>query len=320
MTCSGFTSMLHTGANKMSLCQAFNKFHSPCFNHPLEGKDVCYQHQNFYDQDIWCKRFPLSPIGIRLFYFSSSSKIKQIYNKAIMEGRVRITMQHFLDLEEASMGETDAYVDYYLFCCGHPDVDPLWSGTLFKRAIHTILGLHKTGVYETILNDKKLLTRLLDPIFNSPYRSFSSMLFFTFQSVLIIDNKRRSDVALNLDRDEISLIQYIKAHPKFKDFLLEHSDKEDKMLGFLEHKGWIKEGSCHEKIKKFFEGLSAERALLLERMEVAMAPLRTEIVEAVWHPSMFMDFREYQDLESRWSGGPSASKYRANIECPALVN
>ena len=300
MTCSRFTKHLHIGANKMSLCQAFNKFHAPCFSHPLEGKDVCFQHQNFYNPDIWFRRFPLSPIGVRLFYFSSSSKIRHIYKKAILEGRVPITKQHFVDLEESSMGETDAYVDYYLFCCGHPDVDPLWSTVLFKRAIHLILCLHKTVVYSTILDDKKLLTRFLDPIFNSPYRSFSTMLFTTFQKILIFDPVRRGDAGLYLDREEISLIQYIKAHPKFKDFLLEHSDKEDKMLGLLKNSRPVEANSCHEKVKKFFESLPAERQKLLEQMAARIAPLRTEIVEAVWHPSMFMDFREYQDLKNRW--------------------
>jgi len=198
------------------------------------------------------------------------------------------------------MGETDAYVDYYLFCCGHPDVDPLWSTVLFKRAIHLILCLHKTVVYSTILDDKKLLTRFLDPIFNSPYRSFSTMLFTTFQKILIFDPVRRGDAGLYLDREEISLIQYIKAHPKFKDFLLEHSDKEDKMLGLLKNSRPVEANSCHEKVKKFFESLPAERQKLLEQMAARIAPLRTEIVEAVWHPSMFMDFREYQDLKNRW--------------------
>jgi hypothetical protein len=32
-----------------------------------------------------------------------------------------------------------------------------------------------------------------------------------------------------------------------------------------------------------------------------MAPLREEMVAAVWHPSMFMDFQDYKELKSRWN-------------------
>ena len=112
-------------------------------------------------------------------------------------------------------------------------------------------------------------------------------------------NNGRSSAGANLDNADVSLIQYIKSHPKFTDFLWEHTDKEEKVLALANNKK-AEIGSCHEKIKAFLESLAGERVSLREAKTTAMAPLREEIVAAVYEPAMFMDFQDYKELRQRW--------------------
>jgi hypothetical protein len=285
----------------MSFCSAFNRFNSPCLKHVSGGEDVCSYHVNFYKPEIWFKRFPFSEDGERTFYFSSNSKLQAIYKKGILEGRVPINKEHFTDMEQHDQHGT--LVDYYLFCCQRPDVDPLWSNKMFQKAITEVLNCHKQGVFSNTAADKNLLYRFLDPIFNNPSRTFSYMVCNTLYVSMMLEstkNNGRSSAGVNLDNAEVSLIQYIKSHPKFTDFLWEHTDKEEKVLALANNKK-VEVGSCHEKIKAFLESLAGERVSLREAKALAMAPLREEIVAAVWHPSMFMDFQDYKELKSRWN-------------------
>jgi len=284
----------------MPFCSAFNRFNAPCLNQISDGQDVCHHHVNFYRPDIWFQRFPFSADGERTFHFSSDSKLQAIYKKAILEGRVPINMDHITEI--AQRGENHL-VDYYLLCCQRADVDPLWSTKMFQKAISEILNCHKNSIFSNITADKNLLYRFLDPIFNNPTRPFSYMVCNTLYVSMMLEstkNNGRSSAGANLDNAEVSLLQYIKAHPKFTDFLWEHSDKEEKVLSLANNKK-VEVGSCHEKIKAFLESLPGERLALRQAKTVEMAALREEIVAAVWHPSMFMDFQEYQDLRSRWN-------------------
>lgn len=285
----------------MSFCSAFNRFNSPCLKHVPDGEDVCRYHVNFYKPEIWFKRFPFSKDGERTFYFSSNSKLQAIYKKGILEGRVPINKDHFTDMEQ--LDQHGSHVDYYLFCCQRADVDPLWSNKMFQKAITEVLNCHKQNVFWTCLANKQQLYRFLDPIFNNPSRAFSYMVCNTLYVSMMLEstkNNGRSSAGANLDNTEVSLIQYIKSHPKFTDFLWEHTDKEEKILALTNNKK-AEVGSCHEKIKAFLESLAGERLSLREAKTTAMAPLREEIVAAVYEPAMFMDFQEYRELKIRWN-------------------
>ena len=284
----------------MPFCSAFNRFNSPCLNHVSGGNDVCHRHVNFYKPDVWFARFPFSPEGQRAFYFSSGAKLQAIYKKGIIEGRVPIDRTHFTDIEQHD--KNGNLVDYYLLCCLNEDVDPLWNTKMFQKAIIEIMNCHKQGVFSNILANKNLLYRFLDPIFNSSFRSFSYMVYNTLYTAIMMEsikNTGNNSAGVNLDNVEVSLLQYIKSHPKFTDFIWEHSDKEEKVLALANNKK-AEADSCHEKIKIFLESLAGEREQLRVSKTAVMAPLRQEIIAAVWHPSMFMDFKEYQELKSRW--------------------
>jgi hypothetical protein len=288
----------------MPFCSAFNRFNSPCLKQVPDGQDVCCYHVNFYKPEVWFKRFPFSEDGERTFYFSSTTKLHSIYKKGILEGRIPINKEHFTDMEQ--LDQHGSLVDYYLFCCQRADVDPLWSNKMFQKAITEVLNCHKQNVFWTCLANKDQLYRFLDPIFNNKVRPFSYMVCNTLYVSMILESTRnngRSSAGANLNNAEVSLIQYIKAHPKFTDFLWEHSDKEEKVLALANNKK-AEVGSCHEKIKAFLESLAGERISLRAAKAAAIAPLREEIVAAVYElakPGMFMDFQEYKELRQRWN-------------------
>jgi len=265
----------------MPYCNAFDRFNSPCLAEVSEGCDVCSQHTYFYGPH-WFDRFPLAPDpNSRMFYFSASSKIKAVYEKAILERRVIVTRAHIKELEENIPVNTG--VDYYLLCCMQGDVDPLSSPKFFTQAIKEILRCHENMIYDTIRADPGLLKRFLNPLLNSKYRSFSNMVCHILYCAYRLKNTRASQ---NID-GTVSLLQEIKNHPKFNsEFVWEHSMSEEKLVNMLVYNE-AAPNSVEEKIKKFFNDMRGIRSAAHERQRVSFEPKKEEIMALAWSPQRF---------------------------------
>jgi len=266
---------------RMPYCNAFDRFNSPCLAEVPEGCDVCTQHTYFYGPQ-WFDRFPLAPEpNSRMFYFSASSKVKAIYQKAIVERRVIVTRAHITDLEDQVPLHTG--VDYYLLCCMQDDFDPLSSPKFFTRAIKEILRCHENMIYDTIRADPGLLRRFLEPLLNSKYRSFSNMVCHILYCAYRIKNTAASQ---NID-GAVSLLQEIKNHPKFNsEFVWEHSNSEERLLNMLIYSE-AAPNSVQEKIKKFFTDMRSLRTAAHERRRVSFEPKKEEIMALAWSPERF---------------------------------
>ena len=266
---------------RMPYCNAFDRFNSPCLSEVPNGCDVCEQHTYFYGP-TWFERFPFAPEpNPRAFFFSASSKIKAIYEKAILEGRIKVTREHIKRLEE----ELPAHVglDYYLLCCMQSSVDPLSSPKYFTRAVKEILNCHKPMIYSAVQADPYLLKRFINPLLNTDYRSFSNMVCHILYCATRL--KDTSGV-VNLD-GPISLIQEIKNHPKFNsEFVWEHSDSEEKLINMLICSK-PEAGTIHYVIKKFFLDMKALRIAAHEKQKSLFETRRNEIMEIAWGPERF---------------------------------
>lgn len=266
---------------RMPYCNAFDRFNSPCLTEVPEGCDVCTQHTYFYGPQ-WFDRFPFAAEpNSRMFFFSSPSKIKAIYEKAILERRVIVSREHIKDLEENVPLHTG--VDYYLLCCMQDDMDPLSSPKFFTQVVKEILRCHENMIYDSIRADPGLLTRFLNPLLNSKYRSFSNMVCHILYCAYRINNTRTSK---NID-GVVSLIQEIKRHPKFNsEFLWEHSESEEKLVNMLAYNS-VEPGSLQAKIKGFFVDMKELRKAAHEKQRLSFQDKREEIMEIAWSPERF---------------------------------
>jgi len=219
-----------------------------------------------------------------MFFFSAGSKVKAIYQKAIVERRVIVTRAHIKELEERV--PLHVGVDYYLLCCMQDGVDPLSSPKFFTQAIKEILRCHENMIYDTIRADPALLRRFLEPLLNSKYRSFSNMVCHILYCAYRIKNTRASQ---SID-GTVSLIQEIKNHPKFNsEFVWEHSMSEERLVNMLIYSK-AEPNSVQEKIKKFFTDMRGVRTAAHERQRVSFEPKKEEIMALAWSPQRFANW------------------------------
>lgn len=275
----------HTGTS-MS-CSAFTGL-DPCQRLCLKGKDICEEHLTFYVPDIWFEKYIFS-IYRQQYYFSSSAKIQAIYTKAILEGRITITREHFRDLETCEHPES--LVDYYLLCCQQNQVDPLWSKKLFTETIKTILAMHMPDVISIIKLNPTLLYRFLDPLFTNTYRSFDYMVSYVlFTCISLYSNKGYTNLGY-----PVSLLQYINTHPKFNPrIILGHSQHIENLSQIVDLK------NTNDPIAAFLAGLPEQRKSYRDDRWKANMAFREELSYAVWKPEMFLDHESYAELKSRW--------------------
>lgn len=272
----------------MSHCNAFTDDLNPCLA-ACQG-DVCDEHMNFYDPDIWFERFIFSVDRLR-YVFSSPAKIQLIYKKAILDGRIQITRDHFRDLDTSQ--SPASLVDYYLLCCKQPGVDPLWSIMLFMLSIKTILDMHHPSVHDVILTNRHLLDRFLDPLFNT--KSFDMIMAQVFFHVLANDRHRGIQT---IDHPTVSLFQYIKSHPKYTELLWKHSYHEENLVTLIRNSK--NKGPSHDKVGLFLADIPAQRLAHYAKCRKQNQILREEIIYAVWNPEWYLDHEEYKGLMVRW--------------------
>lgn len=267
----------------MPYCNAFDRFNSPCMSEIPEGSDVCAQHVHFYGP-TWFDRFPFAPEpNPRLFFFSSSSKIKAIYTRAILEGRVKVSKEHIKRIEEEFPNSSEG-VDYYLLCCMQADVDPISSTRFFTQAVKNILDCHSLMVYQAVQADPYILTRFLSPLLNTRQRSFSSMVCHILYSAYRLTTS--ADMAKNIDKP-LSLLAEIKSHPKFtSEFLWEHSESEEKLVNMLLYSS-PEPDSVQYKIKQFFMNMKSLRKGAQERQKASFTEKKEKIMEFAWTPERF---------------------------------
>lgn len=266
----------------MPYCNAFDRFNSPCLSEISDGCDVCEQHTYFYGPQ-WFERFPFAPEpNSRMFYFSSSSKIKAIYTKAILEGRVKITPDVLRRIEDEEYVHHSG--DFYALCCMRDGFDPLMSPRLFTQVVKEILHCHTSLVYDATRGDPYLLTRFLDPLLNTKFRSFGNMVCHILYCVYRLAPS--NDVARNIDAP-ISLFQQIKSHPKFtSEFLWEHSDSEEKLMNMLSYSK-ADPPSVQWKVKEFFKNMRNLRQEAQETQRASFSEKRDEILAIAWNPDRF---------------------------------
>ena len=276
-------------------CSAFTDTLDPCAAICTEGKDVCVDHIDFYDPDTWFEKYVFS--GDRhTYYFSSSSKLQVIYMKGILEARVKITREHFKDLETSE--HLEGLVDYYLLCCSAEKdrIDPLWSKKLFTATLRTVLSMHMPDICPIVELNPHLLYRFLDPLFATKTRSFDFMVSYVLFECIRISraatNKGKGYANLDV---AISLLQYINDHPEFNNrILLGHSQHIENLSQIIDL------NDLDDPIAKFLASLPEKRQLYRDTRQETNKPLREELSYAVWKPEMYLDHECYAQMMARW--------------------
>lgn len=277
----------------MAFCKAFDSRQNPCLN----PGDLCQDHLDFYD--TWFQRYPLADND---YFFSSSEKVKKVYTTAILENRVKITREHFEDLVNTGK-PIESLVDYYLLCCLQKDVDPLWNMALFNQTCKEIVLCHTKPVYSLVQKDKHFLYRFLDPLFNSS-RSFDTILYYILWNITSWEHiwKSSHDVPIYLDNPEVSLIQYIKAHPRFSsEFIWKDSIQHENMMNLISKK-ITGMGSTSKLVMKFLETVPDLRAEEKLKRKKVFQERANEIISVAWAPQRVRKWCMSIDdgLDQRW--------------------
>lgn len=274
-------------------CSAFTDTLDPCTHVCLNSRDVCAEHIDFYDPETWFEKYVFS--GDRYtYYFSSCSKLQLIYTKGVLEGRVKITRDHFKDLETNEHPE--GLVDYYLLCCSAEKgrIDPLWSKKLFTATVKTILSMHMPDICPIVELNPHLLYRFLDPLFATKTHSFDFMVSYVLFECISISRAATNKGYANLDV-AISLLQYIKCCPEFNNrILLGHSQHIDHLSQIIDLKGL-------DPIVMFLATLPEQRQRYRDTRQEKNKTMREELSYAVWKPEMFLSLEEYKEFKARWT-------------------
>ena len=109
------------------------------------------------------------------------------------------------------------------------------------------------------------------------------------------------DVFKNIDNPNVSLIQYIKSHPRFEsEFLWMSNTTEEKLIALLENN----KTSIARKLRDFVKSIPSLREEHREKRRLEFEPKRTEIYEIAWHPSRFkewcLDTETLHGISLRW--------------------
>ena len=291
---------------KSHFCKAFDANHNPCPQSVETGQITCSDHTDFYTPRIWFNQYPLNIVDDDDYFFSSNEKLKTVYNTAILEGLVKITQEHFQDLVECGK-PIESLIDYYLLCCKQPGVDPLWNFHLFNETSKQIMNCHTSRIYDMIQEDKSILYRLLDPIFNNDVRDFDSILYHLLYNLTSKDKMITHSINehIHLDNQSVSLIQYIEDHPKFSsEFLWKHSKYNESLISMISS-GNTSENSTSNKILTFLLSLPDKRRVFYESRKAAFKEKADEIISITWAPERFLKWcmtnEEVDDIKNRFT-------------------
>jgi len=275
-------------------CNAFTDDLNPCLMSCALGSDVCILHTDFYTPEIWFERFIFS-VDREIYYFSSPSKIQLLYKKSILDGRVPVTREHFQDLLSGTL-EPSSLVDYYCLCCRQPGVDPFWNMTLFRATVKTILDLHKPGVYDMILPNRLTMYRFLDPLFTNV--RFDAMAFTILYYACMLEEDSH---AAHFDNKSVSMLQYLKDHPKFKIILTQYCLVEEILLDIVKASSSGTSSTVKKKVSEFLRSLLTYRQRFKVYRELTCRDMKKELVEIVYQrPELFLDVDAYKTLVATW--------------------
>lgn len=286
-------------------CNAFTDTHEPCLTSVDTERGVCSEHTDYYDEDLWLKRFPFNPDLDYAYYFCTRKKLKDIYHKAILEKYIVIKENHFKDL--LRFGDPiETLQDYYLLCCMQPGVDPLWSIKIFKRVVQTMVYTLAFS-NDLVKENNSILYRHLDPLFNNDVRSFDSIVYRVLYYMTQVSLSARSKEVIidSVDSPLDSLIHYIKDHPKFKrEFVWKESKYKEAMLKMLSQQGYTKD-TIQGKIIEIVQNLANESKEIRESRKKDFGPMADEIMSLSWAPERFVDWclsvDEQDEIKGRWS-------------------
>jgi hypothetical protein len=291
----------------MNFCKAFDSRNNPCLNSVDTEHGVCDEHCDFYSAEHWFDRYSLNTDRHDAdYFFSSNEKLKNVYRTAILEGFITITPGHFQDLIDTGK-PIEGLVDYYLLCCLQPGVDPLSNYKLFSQTCKEILVCHRRSMYELIQEDKNILYRFLDPLFNNSVRSFDTMLYHIMSTIVSLEHswKSQKNSPIYLDNQTVSLIQYIQSHPKFhSEFLWKYSSHNETLIELISTKSTGK-GIISNILMKFLESLPEHRRVNRENTKMLFKDQADEIISVGWSPERVrkwcLNLEELKDIDDRWA-------------------
>jgi len=280
-------------------CNAFDDDHNPCLNQVSWARGICGEHSEFYEPTKWFKHYINGDPNL-IYSEHSTSKVRAIHKKAILDKYIIITQPYLKQLEQIP---TILTLEFYILCCRQEGVDPMWSNKLYVHAIEKIVHCHSAAVYPLIKENRHFLDTFVVPLLNNTTRQIDSVIYTMLYTIASCVVKVSIDPsALYIDNPEVSVLQIIQDHPRFKnEFLWIHSEMEDKLRDILSS---TKHYPLHTKLLAFLDTLPEKRKVARESRKVSFSETAQEIVEVAWNPTRsmewYLDINELGEIKKRW--------------------
>lgn len=262
----------------MALCKAIkNNNYRPCGNKARHGHETCSSHKNFYQKDVWVKRFLYGQADeeILLGYpkDSAAGRLEQHVREVLTSGRFTITYE-----DVKAIPAIIRFSDIFLILCELPNVIPTWNSRLLISTISWYYYIsHHRHELDADFNPYLLHRKHISPILKNPNMTFGQTLKFMLKAKQMRDT---TDALLH----HVPLWTYETA---FESLFL---DYKDEYVWYSDE--FLTKALCPtnaETAQNYFKAqilprLKRRAPQIRRAKKVGMDALKLQIVEKVFHP------------------------------------
>ena len=147
-----------------------------------------------------------------------------------------------------------------------------------------------------ILPNRLTMYRFLDPLFTNV--RFDAMAFTILYYACMLEEDSH---AAQFDNKSVSMLQYLKDHPKFKTSLTQYSLAEERLLDLVKTSSSGTSSTVKKKVSEFLRSLLTYRQRFRMHRELTCRDMKKELVEIVHQrPELFLDVEAYKTLVATW--------------------
>lgn len=261
----------------MARCAAFRLSDlAPCGCRPKAGSDLCSNHQNFYEKEIWIERF-LSRnstkflLGIDYPEHTFTRRIQNVVEHSLNSGRIVLTKDDIKRLPD-----NRDYADIFTVMVKTGKINPTWNKRLVEHSVRVAMrGLspHLLDLHLPVL-EQRIVPFLRSPFLND--RQF----YIVIVSCLLCYRKNLEQVAA------VDAVRYME---NFVRELLNHPVMEERILTGSDYikglaRAHTEEWNTTLLDTGFLDMLRQKQTALKAQKRARMMPHKEGIVKTVFHP------------------------------------
>lgn len=262
------------------MCEALTCIFTPCNRHTEGDTGLCYEHQDYYEQDRWVHSFITHP--------KRGNYVLLGHQKGSVMRNLEDHIRHATKTGKVAVPEStirwlpavEKYIDVYLLLCENDSVDPMWNKGLFNLSVASFLKRRKAVFFgfwpDVHVHFHSLLTN----------PNFGPTLFFFHFLRILVKMKKQADIHTYYQDIEYDAVIHEFFAPGHNEVLVELFD--DCCLCSKEYLALA--ANCKDgKTQQFFYTViypyfQIQKKQICQARKKKGDDLKREIVEKVYHP------------------------------------